>query len=147
MSCMVLYCEFANYNLTWLEENVADKCTIDYLTLTHASEEEITTAVPSSSPTSFSKVFVASYISERLKHIVHQLCSGSPDRKFFVILKHNGIRGNPSSVHVEISSARLDKDEHFRTWFHYDIESIAHCNDMCRELNIWQKHLAKRNGN
>ena len=75
MSYAVPYAEFNNYNLTWVEDNVADMYGIDYLHIMQASDEEISSAIPSSPPTSFTKAFVATYVSQKLKHIVHKLCN------------------------------------------------------------------------
>ena len=105
---------FANLNITWVEENVADRFTLDYLGLMEASEEEIRTAVPAEKPTSFSNTFVATYVSLKLKGIVIKLCKSVPNRAFNVFLRHIGNRGNnPIRVYVEISSNHVEIDKAF----------------------------------
>ena len=135
---------FANLNITWVEENVADRFTLDYLGLMEASEEEIRTAVPAEKPTLFSNAFVTTYVSLKLKGVVIKLCKSVPNRAFNVFLKYTGNRGNnPIRVHVEISSNCVEIDKPFHFWLHYDIYTIANCNLMCKELAVWEKHLCR----
>ncbi len=147
MYTAVLYNEFSHCRVDWFEENVADMYTLDYLQLTRATDEEILTAEPCTSDNHppVSNAFIATYVSLKLKTIVHNLCSSVLHRKFHVHLKHLGCRGkNVSGVHVEISSALLDSGQPFEFWLHYNIYSITDYNEMCTELAIWQKHLTKK---
>ncbi len=93
MSTCMHYNEFCNYNLTWMEENVVNMFTLDYLRLTWATDEEIKSAVPSSPPMHFSMSFIVTYVSEKLRHIIHTLCTSVPERKFYVHVKYLGCRG------------------------------------------------------
>ena len=114
MGSQIPYNVFNNCNIIWKEDNVADLYNLDYLELTQASEEEIKTATPSEEPLTFSKQFVATYVSLRLKTIVKNMCHSAPNRAFEVFIKHMGSRGKDIyGVHVELSSAHMDTNQPF----------------------------------
>ncbi len=90
MAELVEYADFSNYNLTWVQENVADAYTLDYLKATRATQEEIDSAVPCECDFVMSMEFLATHVSDILRAFVHDFCNTVPHRKFKFYLKHFG---------------------------------------------------------
>ena len=146
MAASIPYINFTNLNITWVEDNVADMHTLDYLGLSCASDEEISSAEPvvGEKATKYSMAFVGTYISLKLKHFVIEVCKAAPHQKFYVLVKHMGCRGKDIlTIHIEVSSVPLDSGQPFKLWFHYDVKTITDCKNMCRELSIWKQRLSQ----
>ncbi len=144
MAALVKYTDFAQYNITWVEDNVADVYTSDYLKAARVSEEEIATAVPCHNPVVMTMEALARNVSELLRNFAHKFCTQVPERKFYFYLKHFGKKYKwMTLICVEISSVPLDSGLPFRIWFRYDIYNAKTRDTMISELNImlaqWRK--------